>query len=317
MKPKLFFAISLLFTLIGCSSEETATSSQVAPQQDSSPNATNSNNKSVDLINPEPLLALSQVGNVNDTPQFIQSRKISRSFPDGQLHRELTIHFYRNGPNRFHGPFKEWYPNGLLWKEGLYEENNRVGEWKWYAENGELVKHAFYDKTGRPNGTWVYYHDDGAKRRVENYKDGLRHGETTYYSDDGIQLLEKFSFKNDKLDGEFIRWYPREESETEPRKRNQSYYLAGKRHGSATEWYEDGQVRNQVDFKNGERHGRTRRWDAEGTLELDLLFEEGEPVDPTTVTKENVDVVDPSIGTENQPSETPPSDVIESTGTEP
>ena len=35
-----------------------------------------------------------------------------------------------------------------------YDENRRVGEWKFFAESGEQVKHAFYNKDGLPDGEW-------------------------------------------------------------------------------------------------------------------------------------------------------------------
>ena len=307
MKVKLFFAMPFLLALCGCGGGKSETTPEVKPEQASNPVLQSAQEHLEKLVNPEPILALSQVGTVNNTPQFIRAQKIAQPFPNGRPHRELTIHFYRNGPNRFHGPYKEWYPNGTLWKEGLYEENNRVGEWKWYAENGELVKHAFYNQVGESNGTWAYFHDDGTKRRIESFKDGKRHGQTNYYSNDGAQLLENFSFKDDQLDGEVIRWFPLKENQTEPQRRNHSTYLKGKRHGVATEWYEDGQIRNKVDFKDGNRHGRTQRWDTDGNIELDLLFEDGEPVDPGAIANEESDTTQPATDKdgESQSSDTP------------
>lgn len=303
MKRHFCFILSLFLFLLGCSSEPVETPTKAVPTP-GGPSGISSNEDDLEkLINPEPLLALSQVGNINNTPQFIRSQKVKQNFNNGQAQRELTIHFYRNGPNRFHGPYKEWHPSGGVWKEGSYQENNRVGQWKWYAESGTLVKQAIYNQAGKPNGTWIYYHDDGAKRRMENFKDGKREGETEYYSNDGNQLLEKFSFKNDQLDGEVIRWFPLKEDQAEPQKRNESHYSSGKRNGVATEWYEDGQMRSQVEFKNGDRHGHTRRWDTEGNLELDLLFENGEPVDPGVISDENGSATDTEA--ENQKQDTP------------
>ena len=285
MNSRIFIAMLGLSVVVlsGCGSE-TPDASQLseAPTDEVASALPNTETESLEkLINPEPILALSQVGNINNTPQFVRAQKVEQSFKNGRPHRELTIHFYRNGPNRFHGPFKEWYPNGKLWKEGLYEENNRVGDWKWYAENGQLVKQAFYDSDGLADGEWIYFHDDGTKRRIENFRAGKRHGKTEHFSDDGSQLLELFSFQDDRLDGEVTRWFPLTEGQTEPQKQNHSTFVAGKRNGVATVWYEDGQIQSEVEFKNGNRHGRTRRWNKDGNLELDLLFEDGEPVDPS------------------------------------
>ncbi len=281
MKFKLFFTMLFVLALSGCGGENAEAPTEVVPEQNPVPTTQNEPDNLERLVNPEPILALSQVGNINNTPQFVRAQKIEQEYKNGQPHRELTIHFYRNGPNRFHGPYKEWYPSGTLWKEGLYEENSRVGQWKWYAENGELVKDALYNEKGLADGNWTYFHDNGTKRRIEGFKEGKRHGRTEYYNNDGTQLLELFSFKNDRLDGEVIRWFPLAENQTEPQKQNHSTFLDGKRNGVATEWYPDGQIQSEVGFKNGNRHGRTRRWDKDGNIELDLLFDDGEPVDPS------------------------------------
>ena len=314
MNSRIFIAMLSLCVVVlsGCGSE-TPDASQLSetPTDEVASAAPKTETESLEkLINPEPILALSQVGNINNTPQFVRSQKVEQSFKNGRPHRELTIHFYRNGPNRFHGPFKEWYPNGKLWKEGLYEENNRVGDWKWYAENGQLVKQAFYDSDGLADGEWIYFHDDGTKRRIENFRAGKRHGKTEHFSDDGLQLLELFSFQDDRLDGEVTRWFPLTEGQTEPQKQNHSTFVAGKRNGVATEWYEDGQMQSEVEFKNGNRHGRTRRWDKDGNLELDLLFEEGEPVDPSA-TNSAQDELNQSTTNDNDSTQTSPASASE------
>ncbi|MEK6270948.1 MAG: toxin-antitoxin system YwqK family antitoxin [Planctomycetales bacterium] len=306
MKVKLFFAIPFVMTLSGCGSEEADVSTDVVPEQTATSVAQNDADNLEKLINPAPILALSQVGNVNNTPQFIRSQKVEQAFKNGRPHRELTIHFYRNGPNRFHGPYKEWYPNGSLWKEGLYDENNRVGEWKWYAENGELAKHAIYDQQGLADGEWIYFHDNGTKRRKESFRMGKRHGQTEYYNNDGSQLLEVFSFKDDRLDGEVTRWFPLTENQTESQKQKQTTFLEGKRNGAATEWYEDGQIKSEVEFKNGDRHGRTRRWDKDGNIELDLLFEDGEAVDPSATANKESPAAEPTLD-KNDESQSPDS----------
>ena len=308
-----FLNVALCVLLLaGCSSETLQDSPQLAaPDEQAAPPVSESGVETLEkLINPEPILALSQVGNINNTPQFVRAQKVEQQFENGRPHRELTIHFYRNGPNRFHGPYKEWYPNGNLWKEGSYEENNRVGEWKWYAENGQLAKQAFYDSDGLADGEWIYFHDDGTKRRVENFRAGKRDGRTEYFNDDGSQLLELFHFKDDLLDGEVTRWFPLAEGQTEPQKQNHSTFVAGKREGVATEWYADGNIQSEVEFQDGDRHGRTRRWDKEGNIELDLTFEKGEPIDPSATTSSGDDSEGPVTNEKNsqQPPDATPTD---------
>jgi hypothetical protein len=104
MKVKLFFTMPFLLALSGCGGGKSETTPEVKSEQASNPVLQSAQENLEKLVNPEPILALSQVGAVNNTPQFIRAQKVALPFPNGRPHRELTIHLYRNGPNRFHGP---------------------------------------------------------------------------------------------------------------------------------------------------------------------------------------------------------------------
>ena len=99
MNSRIFIAILCLCVIVlsGCGSETQDASPQSEALTDevaSAPPKTEAESLE-ELINPEPILALSQVGNINNTPQFIRSQKVEQSFKNGRPHRELTIHFYR------------------------------------------------------------------------------------------------------------------------------------------------------------------------------------------------------------------------------
>ncbi len=50
---------------------------------------------------------------------------------------ELSIQTYRNGKK--HGAAVVYHPNGALHYSGEYDEDERIGEWKFYDEMGDLV----------------------------------------------------------------------------------------------------------------------------------------------------------------------------------
>lgn len=291
MKFRFYFLIILLLSVVGCGGNDSQQSSTDLASKSSQETAavTDANQDYDAFLNPQPIRALSEIGQTDKTPEFIRAEKFEHKYSDGQNHRELTIHFYKNGPNHFHGDYKEWYPNGTLWKQGTYDENKRVGEWKWWSNGGELVKHALYNQSGLPEGEWSYFRDDGSKRRIENYNNGQRHGTTIQYGPEGIQVVEQLNFQDDKLHGIVTRWFPMSDGETEPQKQLESEFLDGLRDGMSTEWHENGQISNQVEFKNGKRNGRTQRWDTEGNLELDLEFLDGEPVESGTSPSDTAD----------------------------
>ena len=282
MKVNLWICAAVLLSISGCggddASQSTATNVPTVEEQQGGVD-TVTEQQANHLIKPNPINALSEIGRLPLTPQFIQAQKVEKKYPNGEPQRSLTIHFYRDGPNLFHGDFKEWHPNGILWKQGTYDENRRIGEWKFMDENGTLAKHAFYSSDGIPDGEWTYFNDDGSKRRVENYRSGKKHGTFLRYDPNGMQLLSQQNYEDDKLHGKLIRWFPAVDNGEEPRVQREAVFVHGQRDGTATEWHENGIKRSQVEFKEGKRHGRTQRWDAEGNLELDLKFVDGEPVE--------------------------------------
>ena len=282
MKVSLWICAAILLGISGCGGEDAsqpATTNAPATEEQQGEAAPATQQQSNHLIRPNPINALSEVGQIPPTPQFIQAQKVEQNYPNGQPQRRLTIHFYRDGPNLFHGDFKEWHPNGILWKQGTYDENRRVGEWKFMDEDGTLAKHAFYSPDGLPEGEWTYFNGDGSKRRVEHYHNGKKDGTFLRYGLNGMHLLTQHNYEDDKLHGKVIRWFPAVDNGEELRVQRESAFIHGERDGTATEWYENGIMRSQVEFKEGKRHGRTQRWDAEGNLELDLKFVDGEPVE--------------------------------------
>ena len=75
MKRHFCFILSLYLLLPGCSSEPVETPTKAAPPTPGGSSGISSNEDDLEkLINPEPLLALSQVGNIINTPQFIRSQ---------------------------------------------------------------------------------------------------------------------------------------------------------------------------------------------------------------------------------------------------
>jgi antitoxin component YwqK of YwqJK toxin-antitoxin module len=282
MKTRRWLGMAILLSISGCGGEDIPQTT-TREEGKKAVKAVDVRQRTDSLITPKPIKALSEIGHVTPTPEFIKAQKIEQKYPNGQSQRELTIHFYKNGPNLFHGEFKEWHPNGTLWKQGTYNENRRVGEWKFFSESGEQAKHAFYNKDGLPDGEWIYYRNDGSKRREENYRNGQRHGQEMEYGKDGVQLLSQQNFEDDKRHGKIIRWYPTEDSSQEPRKQFEAMFIEGKRDGTSVEWDTNGIMRNKVEFKEGKRNGRTQRWDTEGNLDLDLQFLDGEPVETTTL----------------------------------
>jgi antitoxin component YwqK of YwqJK toxin-antitoxin module len=57
---------------------------------------------------------------------------------------ELSIQTYRDGKK--HGAVVVYHSNGALHYSGEYDEDERIGEWKFYDEMGDLVTIENFDK---------------------------------------------------------------------------------------------------------------------------------------------------------------------------
>lgn len=78
----------------------------------------------------------------------IEGRKDSKGRRDGvwkmydKQGHDLAITVYKHGKK--HGHIIVYHPNGALHYSGEYEEDERVGKWKFYNAKGELINEENY-----------------------------------------------------------------------------------------------------------------------------------------------------------------------------
>ena len=59
------------------------------------------------------------------------------------------------------GPYKEYYENGILKKEGYYKNDNKFSTWKDYYDTGQLKKIYTFDNEGESTGVEENYSING------------------------------------------------------------------------------------------------------------------------------------------------------------
>ena len=64
------------------------------------------------------------------------------------------------------GFFEEYYQNGSLASEGLYNDGLEDGYWKDYHENGNIAAEGYYSE-GKEIGKWIYYDEQGKVEEEE------------------------------------------------------------------------------------------------------------------------------------------------------
>ena len=87
------------------------------------------------------------------------------------------------------GKFKAFFPNGALFKEGNYLNNELTGEFRTYYPNGK-PKESVEMEHDIENGAFVEYHENGQRAVDGTYRDGREHGLLRKYDSTGNVFQE-------------------------------------------------------------------------------------------------------------------------------
>jgi antitoxin component YwqK of YwqJK toxin-antitoxin module len=145
------------------------------------------------------------------------------------------------------GPWKEYYTNGTLKSEGLYNKGKRTGEWKFYHSNGKLEQTGNYNKDGKEDGRWTWYFSTGSLLREEFYFNGMIDGHSVEYDEFGVIIAEGDYIENNR-EGKWVYNYGDHKSEGE--------YLNDLRNGLWKNYYSDGVLSFQGEFVDDNPNGK-------------------------------------------------------------
>lgn len=188
------------------------------------------------------------------------------------------------------GPWKEYYSDGQLKAEGIYDKGNKVGGWKYYYPDGTLEQEGYYSTDGLADGAWKWYYPTGTLHREENYLYGLADGPSVEYDDIG-NIVTSGEYLEGNEEG---KWFYNIDGCVE-----EGTYRNGLRNGSWNSYYQDGQLRFSGDFiddnPNGKhvyywgngklreegryvmglKEGEWLKYESDGTLFIVISFENG------------------------------------------
>lgn len=131
------------------------------------------------------------------------------------------------------GPFKSYYLNGTLEKEGFYKNNYPDSTWSYYYESGQLKMKGCL-KDGSNHGLWQYYYENGNINMAGMIIDSKREGTWSYYFENG-DLKSQGDYQNNIQTGIWNYFY--EEGEL----KSQAFYSNGK--GNYKEFYNNGDLK--------------------------------------------------------------------------
>jgi len=200
---------------------------------------------------------------------------------------------------------KEYYPNGAIKYEGLYDVIGKPnGSCKYFEENGEIEKVEIYlhgmllakgkiDEKERRQGYWEEYYTDGSIKSKGKYIDGKKIDEWIYFFENG-KLQQKGTYlKEEKPTGLWIWYYDngnilREESfrkgledgmlqelTQEGKIITKGEYIDGQKDGF---WfYEMGDHIEEGNYLNDQKNGPWKYHYTNGKLNFEGNFRDGEP----------------------------------------
>lgn len=206
--------------------------------------------------------------------------------------------------------FKNWY---LTYMKPFHEitlKENTSGKksYKMFVYNEILAIGTLNEKTEK-TGYWKFlYSGSSATKSEGNYNDkGERTGPWKYYYENG-NVKEVCTFKNDKLDGEYFKYY------NNGKPMEHLFYKEGKYDGFQSVYYSNGSLKNTYNYKNDIQDGEETGYYKNGKVNYkvnskqglyngiyNLYFENGAP--NKTITFVNGIKIGPSKEFFNHPKE--------------
>lgn len=156
---------------------------------------------------------------------------------------------------------KEYYPDGSIRMEGIYDVTGREnGLFKYFNNKGEIEKTEIYlhgfllargliDEEGRRQGYWEEYYKNGKIKSKGKYKDGKRIEEWEYYfANEKLQQKGNY-LKDEKPTGLWI-WYYNDGSVL-----REEYFRKGKEDGMMHEYTQEGKIITEGEYIDGLKDG--------------------------------------------------------------
>ncbi len=119
-------------------------------------------------------------------------------YEDGKIYRKAE----KNG-ELYHGKYEQYFKNGKISQEGIYENGYRTGIWKYYFFDGKIYlileyktspvnEKIFYPNSiyGNENGNYKRFYPDGQLEEEGTYLAGKYHGKRIqYYRNGNIRMI--------------------------------------------------------------------------------------------------------------------------------
>ena len=204
----------------------------------------------------------------------------------------------------FNGKASLDFYDGTLRMEGDYKDGVKFGEWKYYVqgsksryyklqfEKGNIVSANYNDNSRSWSGTPIMYSENDTTIRtgiflVQEMSDSqdsynfnmppdifvqlfknVSEGRVTRWHSNG-ELYSDGQFINGNRSGEFNWYYD------SGKRKERSFFDAGKRIATTTQWYENGNKHAEGNYKKGQLSGKLTWWYEDGQKKEEVTFNQG------------------------------------------
>ncbi len=188
------------------------------------------------------------------------------------------------------GSWEEFYSDGRLKAQGIYNNETKVGEWKYFYKNGNLEQTGQYDDEGKLIGDWKWYYPSGNILREESFIDGLADGLMTEYSEEG-RIITEGEFIEGMEEGPWFFEYGdyREEGEYSYGMRNgvwkyffgngalkfEGEFIENNPNGKHIYYWDNGNKKDEIEYLMGMKEGDWKKYNYDGTLFLIITYRNG------------------------------------------
>ncbi len=154
---------------------------------------------------------------------------------------------------------------GHIRYKGQFKDNQPIGKFTYYYPTGEPSSVMNFSDNGQ-KAECKMYHKNGNLMAVGRYIDRKKDS-VWWFFNENKQVLKKETYKNDKLDGEVVTYYPANPKEEKVLKFEVVHWKDGLYHGEWTQFFKDGKVKAHGFYKNGYLDGQVKWYYPSGAVE--------------------------------------------------
>ena len=161
------------------------------------------------------------------------------------------------------GVWKEYYTDGSLKEEGVYENNDFKIMKRWSTDGKVQIEEGAGDYTSYYDGT-SHLHQEGA------LKDGLKDGPWITYYPESNGVYQVVDYKEGQMDGKIVVYYENGMTYTQGSHKN------GLKEGEWIFNYESGRLQCTVTYVNDKKEGVQPFYTESGEKNKEEFYENGE-----------------------------------------